>query len=124
VDRSRVVVPNRKIVGEILHNYGRIRQLDVAVGVAYDTDLRRALEIIHEVLAANPRVLKDPPAVVQPIQLGDSSVNIAVRPWVLIDDQASATGEIYAAVIDAFRSRGILIPLPQRQVRLIGPGAP
>lgn len=123
VDRSRVVVPNRKIVGEILHNYGRIRQLDVAVGVAYDTDLRLALEKIHAVLAANARVLKEPAAVVQPIQLADSSVNIAVRPWVLIEDQASATGEIYTAVVDAFRSGGIVIPLPQRQVRLIGPGA-
>ncbi len=118
-----MVVPNRKIVGEILHNYGRIRQLDVAVGVAYDTDLRLALQMIQELLAANPRVLKEPAAVVQPIRLADSSVNIAVRPWVLIDDQASATGEIYAAVIDAFRRYGVVIPLPQRQVQLIGPGA-
>src|SRR6202011_223364 len=58
VDRSRVVVPNRKIVGEILHNYGHIRQLDVTVGVAYDTDLRIPLSLIREVLQANPRVLK------------------------------------------------------------------
>ena len=123
VDRSRVVVPNRKIVGEILHNYGRIRQLDVAVGVAYETDLRLALEKIHAVLSANARVLQEPPAVVQPIQLADSSINIAVRPWVLIEDQASATGEIYTAVVDAFRGGGIVIPVPQRQVRLIGPGA-
>ena len=123
VDRSRVVVPNRKIVGEILHNYGRLRQLDVAVGVAYETDLRLALEKIHAVLSANARVLKEPPAVVQPVQLADSSINIAVRPWVLIEDQASATGEIYTAVVDAFRNGGIVIPVPQRQVRLIGPGA-
>jgi small conductance mechanosensitive channel len=123
VDRSRVVVPNRKIVGEILHNYGRLRQLDVAVGVAYETDLRLALEKIHAVLSANARVLKEPPAVVQPVQLADSSINIAVRPWVLIEDQASATGEIYTAVVDAFRSGGIVIPVPQREVRLIGPGA-
>jgi small conductance mechanosensitive channel len=122
VDRSRVVVPNRKIVGEILHNYGRIRQLEVAVGVAYDADLRTALELIREVLTANARVLKDPVAVVQPFQLADSSVNIAVRPWVLIDDHGSATGEIYTAIIDSFRARGIAIPFPQREVRLIGPG--
>src|SRR5580698_11350511 len=57
VDHSRVVVPNRKIVGEILHNYGRIRQLDVSVGVAYDTDLPRALALIEEVLRANARIL-------------------------------------------------------------------
>jgi small conductance mechanosensitive channel len=124
VDRSRVVVPNRKIVGEILHNYGRIRQLEVSVGVAYDADLRVALELIRDVLSANARVLKDPLAVVQPMQLADSSINIAVRPWVLIEDQGSATGEINAAIIDAFRSRNIVIPFPQREVRLIGAGAP
>jgi small conductance mechanosensitive channel len=122
VDRSRVVVPNRKIVGEILHNYGRIRQLEVLVGVAYDTDLPAALALIQEVLGANARVLKDPLALVQPVQLADSSVNIAVRPWVLIDDQASATGEIYSAIVAAFRTRRIGIPFPQREVRLLGPG--
>jgi small conductance mechanosensitive channel len=124
VDRSHVVVPNRKIVGEILHNYGRIRQLDVLVGVAYDSDLPAALTLIHELLAANGRVLKDPPAVVQPVQLADSSVSIAVRPWVLIDDQGSATGELYTAILAAFRARGIGIPFPQREVRLLGAGTP
>ncbi len=120
VDRSRVVVPNRKIVGEILHNYGHIRQLDVTVGVAYDTDLRVPLALIREVLQANPRCLKDPEAVVQTIQLGDSSVGIAVRPWVLVQDQVLASGEVYASLLEAFRARGIVIPVPQREVRLIG----
>ena len=120
IDRSRVIVPNRKIVGEILHNYGHIRQLEVTVGVAYETDLGIPLAVIHEVLAANPRVLKDPEAVVQTVQLGDSSVGIAVRPWVLVEDQVPATGEINAALLAAFRARGIVIPVPQREVRLIG----
>jgi small conductance mechanosensitive channel len=124
VDRSRVIVPNRKIVGEILHNYGRIRQLEVSVGVAYDADLEVALAAVREVLANNARVLKDPLAVVQPVQLADSSVNIAVRPWVLIEDQGSATGEINTAILAALRARGIGIPFPQREVRLIGAGAP
>ena len=123
VDRSRVVVPNRKIVGEILHNYGRIRQLEVVVGVAYDADLRAALEAIREVLTANARVLKDPVALVQPMQLADSSVNIAVRPWVLVNDYGSATGEIYTAIVETFRVRGIVIPFPQREVRLLSAGA-
>ena len=52
-DRSRIVIPNRKIVGEILHNYGKIRQLDVTVGVAYDTELNQALTVIQEVLREN-----------------------------------------------------------------------
>ncbi|MBV8340970.1 MAG: mechanosensitive ion channel [Gammaproteobacteria bacterium] len=123
IDRSRVVVPNRKIVGEILHNYGRIRQLEVTVGVAYDTDLKIPLAAIREVLSVNPRVLKDPEAVVQTVQFGDFAVGIAVRPWVLVEDQVSASGEIYAALLAEFRSRGIVIPVPQREVRLIGQSA-
>jgi small conductance mechanosensitive channel len=119
LDRSRVVVPNRKIVGEILHNYGRIRQLDVSVGVAYDTDLQLPLQLIREVLDANPRVLKDPVPVVQAVQLADSAIYIAVKPWVAVADQGVATGEVNAALLSAFRARGIVIPYPQREVHLI-----
>src|SRR5580698_7439888 len=56
-DRSRVVAPNRKIVGEILHNYGSVRQLNLSVGVAYGTDLNQAVGLVRRVLAGNPRVL-------------------------------------------------------------------
>jgi small conductance mechanosensitive channel len=58
-DRSRVVVPNRKIVGEILHNYGRIRQTEVRFGVAYGADLKLALATVTELLRANPRRGRD-----------------------------------------------------------------
>ena len=120
VDHSRVVIPNRKIVGDILHNSGNIRQLDIAVGVAYDSDMNAAVAAIKEVLAANPRVLKDPPPVVQPIQLGDWAVNIGVRPWVLVPDYVAASGEINGAILESFRHRGIIMPFPQREVKLIG----
>ena len=120
VDHSRVVIPNRKIVGDILHNFGNIRQLDIVVGVAYDTDMSAAVAAINAVLAANARVLKDPAPVVQPIQLGDSVVNIGVRPWVLVPDYVAASGEINGAILESFRSRGVVMPFPQREVRLIG----
>jgi small conductance mechanosensitive channel len=122
VDRSHVVVPNRKVVGEILHNYGHIRQADITVGVAYDTNLGAAFALIREVLAANARVLKDPEAIVQAIQLGESAVGVAVRPWVLVPDLTAATGEINAAVLAAFTTGGIIMPAPQRVVRLINTG--
>ena len=120
VDRSHVVVPNRKIAGEILQNYGNIRQLDVSVSVAYDIEIEVPLAVIREVLRSNPRVLKEPEPVVQTAQLGNSSVAIAVRPWVLVEDQVRAPGEVYAALLDAFRARGIVIPVTQAEVRLIG----
>jgi small conductance mechanosensitive channel len=118
-DRSRVVIPNRKIVGEILHNYGKIRQVDVAVGVAYDTELNQALKVIEEVLQANARVLRDIQPVIGVRLLADSSISIAVKPWVNVQDYGPAGGEINKGILEAFREHGIVIPYPQREVRLL-----
>jgi len=123
LDRSRIVIPNRKIVGEILHNFGNLRQVDVRVGVAYDTDIDGALAAIGEVLRASSRVLQDPAPLVQTILLGESSVSIGVRPWVRVQDYALATGEITRAVLESLRERGIVMPFPQREVRLISSAA-
>ena len=119
-DRSRIVIPNRKIVGEILHNFGNLRQLDIAVSVAYETNLNEALAAIGAVLQANTRVLKDPAPVVQTILLGNWSVNIGVRPWVQVQDFGPAVGEINRAILESFRDRGIVMPFPQHEVRLLG----
>jgi len=117
-DRSRVVIPNRKIVGEILHNYGRIRQVSVVVGVAYETDVNRAIALIQEVLRANRRVLRDIEPLIGVSLLADSSVNIAVKPWVAIEDFAVAAGEINQAILETFRDARIVIPFPKRDVRM------
>jgi small conductance mechanosensitive channel len=119
-DRSRVVIPNRKIVGEILHNYGAIRQLNMNVGVAYGTDLGQALAVITDVLKANSRVLKDPAPGVGIAALADSSINIAIRPWTNVADFGPAAPEIYQAIIHEFRASKIEIPFPHRDVRLLG----
>jgi small conductance mechanosensitive channel len=100
-DMSRVVVPNRKIVGEILHNYQKIRQVEVNV-------------------VGDPRVLRDPAPVVAIAALGDSAVQIAVRPWVSVADYGATGGDLYSALLATCRARGISIPYPQREVRLIG----
>ena len=118
-DRSRVVIPNRKIVGEILHNYGKIRQIDITVGVAYDNELNQALTVIQEVLSANTRVLQDIKPVIGVRLLADSSINIAVKPWVGVQDYGPAGGEINKSILEAFREHGIVVPYPQREVRLL-----
>jgi small conductance mechanosensitive channel len=120
-DRSIVVIPNRKIVGEILHNYGRIRQLDITVGVAYDTDLSLAVQLIDEVLRANGSVLTEPAPMVGAVLLGRSSVSIAVRPWVDVQNFGRVTAELNRALLETFRERGVVIPFPQREVRLLNP---
>lgn len=119
-DLSLVVIPNRKIAGEILHNYGQIRQINLTVRVAYDTDLGQALEAVNNVLLNNPRVLQEPKPVVQVITLADSSVNISVRPWVNVPDFTDAIGELNRSILEIFRQRGVSIPFPQQEVRLLG----
>lgn len=118
-DLSRVVIPNRKIAGEIMHNYGDIRQLGLDVGIAYDSDLSLALAAVDEVLRANPRVLREPAPYVQIITLADS-VNIGVKPWVNVPDYHAAIGELNKALLETFRQRAIRIALPQREVRMLG----
>ncbi|MGQ0579598.1 MAG: mechanosensitive ion channel family protein [Betaproteobacteria bacterium] len=118
-DLSRVVIPNRKIVGEILHNYGKIRQLSITVGVAYDTDLNKALAAVGEVLQTNRRVLKDPAPAIGISVLADSSVDITMAPWVNVTDFGPAAGEINKALVETFRVRAISIPFPQREVRML-----
>jgi small conductance mechanosensitive channel len=118
-DRSRVVIPNRKIVGDILHNYGSVRQLDLSVGVAYGTDLNQAVGIVRSVLAQNARVLKDPVPFVGVTMLADCSINIAIRPWTAVTDFGLAQFEINQAVAEQLRAANISIPFPQREVRLL-----
>lgn len=119
-DRSQVIVPNRKLVGEVLHNYGKLRQLSLQVGVAYRTDLPRALDAIRQVLKSSSRVLSDPQPVVGVLQLGESGIAIAVRPWVAVPDYVDAIGELNQALVEACRQQGIEIALPQHEVRLLG----
>lgn len=118
-DQSRVVIPNRKVVGEILHNYGHSRQLDLSVGVAYGTNIGSALQIIGDILKANSRVLKQPAPGVGISALGESSINLFIKPWTAVADYGPAQAEIYQAILERFSAQRIAIPFPQREVRLL-----
>src|SRR5712692_4541206 len=85
-DRSRIIIPNRKIVGEILHNFGTVRQLHLALMVPHGSDLTGVLAIAREVVKANPRVLADPAAVIGIAQVEIAGIRIGVNPWVRVPD--------------------------------------
>ena len=123
-DKSRVIIPNRKISGEVLHNYGTIQQHDIRIGVAYNTDLPATLALVQQVLAKNNLLLKDPAPAVSVGAFGESSIEILVKPWSKLSEFGAADAQIKLDVIDAFRAQRIEIPFPQRQVRVIGPAQP
>ena len=119
-DCSLVIVPNRKIVGEILHNYGSMRQCDLSVGVAYSTDIKRAIAVINEVLQDNEMVLKEPAPLVGVTTLADSSIQIAVKPWVAVKYFGIVESDLYQEIINRFRAQQIDMPFPQREIRILG----
>ena len=119
-DRSRVIVPNRKIVGEILHNFGLTRQLNLSVSVAQPGDVSVLLAGVRQVVGLNPRVLKDPPPIVGIVQVTDGGVKVAVQPWVRVTDVGVADGELYQALLEHLRARGIAgAPLQRHEVRVL-----
>ncbi len=119
LEDARVIVPNRKIVGEISHNYSGERRVKLTVQVGYEEDMERALHTVREVLTENPRILKNPPPDVGITRLADSGIQITLRPWCKADEFWSVHYEVYRTLLDRFRERGITIPYPQREVRLL-----
>lgn len=123
-DLSRVIVPNRKIVGEILHNYGQVRQLSLKVPVSHSASLPQVIEIATNVCLANARVLKTPAPLVGVSLLDESSMVLTIQPWVNVPDYSAAQAELYRGLVAELQSRKIPMPARQREVRLIGNANP
>lgn len=123
-DRSLVKIPNRKIVGEILHNYGTMRQLSLPFDVAYDTNLSQAQALIREVVVNHPRVIKDPSPIVGISKFGDSAITITAGPWVAVKDYGAAQAELNQLIYERLISARIAIPFPQQEIRILNETLP
>jgi small conductance mechanosensitive channel len=123
-DLSKVIIPNQKIIGEVLHNFGTFRQFELSIGVGYQTDLNKAQAIALDLASANKRVMKTPAPGVSIGSLADSSIVIKVNAWVKLDDFGPAQSEIYQAIVERFRQQQIEIPFPQREIRVLNQTTP
>ena len=126
-DRSRIIIPNRKIVGEILHNFGTVRQLHLTVLVPHGSDLANALAIARAVVTADERALDDPAPVVGIAQIEASGVRVGVNPWVRVPDVVAVEAALYQALAERFHAAGIAVPASRHEVRVLdalGTGRP
>jgi small conductance mechanosensitive channel len=87
--------------------------------VAQDADLGMVLAQTRDVVASNARVLKDPLPAVGITQVGDGGIKVAAGPWVSTADVGPAEAELYQALVERFRARGIAAPVPRHDVRLL-----
>jgi len=119
-DNQTIIVPNGKIWGDVIKNVTAqtMRRIDLVFGIAYSDDIEKAEKVMAEVVAAHPAVLDDPPTMIRLHELGDSSVNYVVRPWVNKDDYWETFWALNRAMKMRFDEEGISIPFPQRDVHL------
>jgi len=119
-DNQTIIVPNGKIWGDVIKNVTAqtIRRVDLTFGIAYSDDIEKAEKVMAEVVAAHPAVLDEPETMIRLHELGDSSVNFVVRPWVNKDDYWETYWDLNRAMKMRFDEEGISIPFPQRDVHL------
>jgi small conductance mechanosensitive channel len=119
-DNKEVIVPNGQITGGSIVNYSAkdTRRIDLIFGIGYDDDIAKAKNVIQRVLDSDERVLGDPAPTIGVVELADSSVNIAVRPWVKTGDYWPVYFDVVERIKIEFDRENISIPYPQSDVHL------
>ncbi|MEE4330874.1 MAG: mechanosensitive ion channel domain-containing protein [Wenzhouxiangella sp.] len=119
-DNRHVIVPNSAIPDQAITNYSAYdtRRIDLVIGVHYDDDLKVARQTIEQVLKAHDKVLQDPEPSVLVLELADSSVNFAVRPWVNAVDYWTTRSDLLEQLKVELEKAGCSIPYPQRDVHM------
>ena len=114
-DNKKVVIPNKSAWGAPITNFSALgkRRVDLKVGVAYESDMAKAIKVALETISNVPGVLKDPAPSVSIATLEDSEVTLNVRPWSTCADYWSVYSAGYQAVLEAFDKQGLDIPYPQ-----------
>ncbi|MEL7449733.1 MAG: mechanosensitive ion channel domain-containing protein [Pseudomonadota bacterium] len=122
IDNKVLVVPNNLIWSSVITNFTaqHTRRVDLVFGIAYEDDVDKAQAVLEAIVAEHPATLSDPEPVVRLHELGDSSVNFIVRPWVKTEDYWETYWELTRTVKKRFDAEGISIPFPQRDVHVIG----
>ncbi len=119
-DNKQIIVPNSHITGGNIINYSakETRRIDMVIGVSYSDDLKKVRAVLETILNGEERVLKDPVPVIGLLELGDSSINFAVRPWVKTSDYWPVLFDLQEKIKLTFDAEDISIPFPQRDVHL------
>ncbi len=118
-DGVKITIPNKHIVGEILHNSEEKRIVEEIVGISYDSDPEKAIQIIKEALNEFQEISKEPPPRVGIQKFGDSSIDIGLRYWIPTQKYFKILYQVNLAVYKQLKARDIEIPFPQRDVHIV-----
>lgn len=118
VDNKTIIVPNGNIIGTNIVNYSieATRRVDFTFGVDYSADIKQVKEALLSVANAHELVLEDPGVFVGLAELGDSSVNFALRVWVNATDYWTVYFDIMETMKEKLDAENIGIPYPHIQI--------
>ena len=117
-DNREAIVPNAKVGSDAIINFNRLgkRRFEFTVGIGYRDDIGRAMQIVREAFAADPRILQDPAPGVWVSALGASTVDLVIRAWAEVADLWEAQTALTRTVKERFDAEGISMPFPQHEV--------
>ncbi len=121
LDNQVMVVPNNLIWQSVITNVTAqtTRRVDLTFGIAYSDDFATVERVLWEILDGYDKILPEPKPLVKLHELGESSVNVIVRPWVKTEDYWETYWDLTRAVKERFDAEGITIPFPQRDVHMM-----
>jgi len=119
-DNKNLIIPNSQIINDVIVNYSAkdTRRIDLVIGVSYDDDIKTAQKIMEDTLAKHDKVLSDPEPKVMLNELGGSSVNFTVRPWVNSGDYWPVRAQLLEQLKYNIEAGGCSFPYPQQDVHL------
>ncbi|MEZ6057515.1 MAG: mechanosensitive ion channel [Planctomycetaceae bacterium] len=119
-DNVEIIVPNGAITSARISNYTTrgTRRVDLVIGCAYADDILAVKEYLNEILQTDPRILRDPAPAVAVAELGQSSVNFNVRPWVKSADYGAVKADLQERIKLGFDEQGFHFPFPSRELYL------
>ncbi len=117
-DNKKIIVPNGQVIGGPITNFTAhdTRRMDLVVGVSYEDDIRKVKQVLTDILENDEGVLKDPAYTVGLLEMADSSINFAVRPWVNTADYWTVFFRLQETIKIRLDEEGITIPFPQQDV--------
>lgn len=118
VDGTKIVIPNKQIIGEVIHNYSEFKKLDITVGISYDSDTDKATNVIKDIVANDKRISHKPEPKIGISEFADSSINIYARIWCKQSDYWDVMFDTNKRIHEGFNKQNITIPFPQRDVHI------
>jgi small conductance mechanosensitive channel len=119
-DNVKVIVPNSAVIGSTIKNFSAAnpRRIDLVTAVGYEENIGMVRDTLMSIMKSHPLVLSDPAPTVDVLELADTKVTLAVRPWARTEDYGRVRADVLEQIKSGFEEKGIRVPYPRSELRV------